>query len=235
MSFHSVKYPKKLLLVDDVALFLEMEKAFLSRKDFIIFTAGSGKEALQIHKKEAVDLILMDLYMPEMRGDEVCRTIRSDKDLKDVSIIMVTTSGNPEDIDICRLSGANEYITKPIDPKILMPKMFKLLNISERRNLRIPVNVEVYGKRETFTFYTVDLSFTGTLLETDNAFNAFNLDTSNSVYLSFNANHTKDQLKLKGEIVREAKRSPDGKYRYGLKFLKVDMEEKKIISSLLAS
>src|SRR3990172_4252938 len=64
---------KKVLLVDDVKLFLELEKTLLNRSNLQIFTASSGQEALEIHKREKADLILCDLYMPGMNGDEVCK------------------------------------------------------------------------------------------------------------------------------------------------------------------
>ena len=100
----------KVLLVDDIRLFLEIEQTLLNRPDITIFTATSGEEALAIHERENVDVILLDLLMPGMDGEKVCQYIRADKKLKGVSIIMVTTSTSPEDIERCIKAGANDYI-----------------------------------------------------------------------------------------------------------------------------
>ena len=84
----------KFLLVDDVELFLNLEKSFLDRESFIIDTARSGKEALEKIRADKPDLVLLDLYMPEMNGDEVCRQIKSDPLTRDIIVIMMIINPN---------------------------------------------------------------------------------------------------------------------------------------------
>ena len=108
--FNIVKYfnsskPKNILLADDDVNVLKLEKTFFQRKGFKVFTATSGKGALAIYDQETIDLIMLALYLPVMNGDEVCRKIRSDNQLRDISMIMVLPSSNPEDEAICRKSA----------------------------------------------------------------------------------------------------------------------------------
>ncbi len=226
-----VKGSRKILLVDDVKLFLEMEKTFLNRKGFIIFTASSGKEALEIHRREKVDLILLDLYMPEMDGEEVCRRIRRDGELKKVSIIMVTTSSKEEDIELCRRAGANDYITKPIDPKTLLSKISRLLNIPERRDVRVLVRIGVEGREDQVHFFgnTVDISLGGVLVEVDRPLN-IGEDVSLSLVLPQKAR----LIDLKGRVVRRAK--DDGEaYRYGIEFIGLGAKERLALKEFIES
>ena len=98
---------RKILIVDDLKPFIEEEKNILSRSDVHIFTATSGSEALSIHKNVKVDLMVVDLDMPSMTGDELCSLVRKDPDLKFVSILMVT---RPRETDIARCKNAARMI-----------------------------------------------------------------------------------------------------------------------------
>ncbi len=223
---------KKILLVDDARLFLEMEKTFLNRKNYRIFTATSGEEAIRIHRKEKVDLILLDFYMPGMRGDEVCRKIRCDDELKNVSIIMVTSSSRREDVEVCQLSGANDYITKPLNPKELIRKMTRLLNIPKRKEERVLVKVCIEGKDHYFTFFgnTVDISMTGMLMETEDG---VEVDKGESLMLFLPLPNRENLLRLKGRVVREAKKIPEGIARYGLQFMDLGWKERGLLKELI--
>src|SRR3990172_11551187 len=107
--------PKRLLLVADAALFLELERTVLQRTGYHIYTARSGEEALRIAHDIKPDLVLLDLNMPGMDGDEVCREIKGDPNLKDTFIIMVTGRGREEDRVRCIEAGSDGYFTKPIN------------------------------------------------------------------------------------------------------------------------
>ena len=72
-------HKKKVLLVDDVQLFLEQEKTFFNRNDFELLLARRGSEAIRIIREEKPELVFMDLYMPEADGDRCCHMIKSDK------------------------------------------------------------------------------------------------------------------------------------------------------------
>src|SRR4030042_859742 len=99
---------KKVLLVDDVRLFLHLEETFFKRTGCEILTASSGKEALEIAESRAPDLILLDYLMPDMTGDLVCREIRKREKLKTIPVVIVSTSASDSDIQKCFEAGAND-------------------------------------------------------------------------------------------------------------------------------
>ncbi len=92
---------KKILLVDDVELFLELEKSFLADLHYELLVARSGEEALEIVAAEPPSLILLDLYMKGIDGDEVCRRLRANREWRDLPVIMVTAAGKDEQVKRC--------------------------------------------------------------------------------------------------------------------------------------
>ena len=134
----------KILLVDDVDLFLELERAYLDGCGYDLITASSGEETLQRLEKISPDLLLLDFYMPGMDGDEVCRTIRKNPRWEKLSIIMVTAAGKPEEVQRCLQSGADDYVTKPVNKQELREKVARLLGEIKRRTAeRVAVQMPV--------------------------------------------------------------------------------------------
>ena len=105
---------RKLLLVDDVALFLQLEKTFLTRSTFKIDTATNGEEALKRARLGKPDLIVLDLHMPDMDGDVVCRLLKGDPDTSAIPIIMLSSGQKEEDRKRCLDAGCQAYLTKPV-------------------------------------------------------------------------------------------------------------------------
>ncbi len=121
----------KILLVDDEQDILEIVGYNLEKQGYKIFTASNGNEAIVKAKKEQPHLILMDIMMPYMDGIEACEKIRQIADLKDV-IIVFLTARNEDYSQIAGLnSGADDYINKPIKPKLLVSKVMSLLRRSK--------------------------------------------------------------------------------------------------------
>jgi CheY-like chemotaxis protein len=119
---------KKILIVDDLHTSIEKEKSILNRSDFMIFTTTSSRKALELHKSENMDLIVVDLDMPEVNGDELCFLIRKDPMMQQVSVIIVGTDSE-SDMNRFKRCQANAYITKPIRPLQLLEKVSQLLDI----------------------------------------------------------------------------------------------------------
>lgn len=117
-----------LLLVDDVELFLELERSYLDGCGYELEVARSGVEALQKVDSLNPQLVLMDLYMPGMNGDQVCRQLRASTQHKNIPILMVTAGGKQTEIDACLKAGCNDYITKPVNPQLLKDKVRRLLD-----------------------------------------------------------------------------------------------------------
>ena len=105
----------RILLVDDVRLFLELEKSFLHLAQAKILTAANGEEALAVVRKERPDLVFLDLYMPVLDGAACCSAIKSDPEISTTPVIMVTTGGKPEEVEQCRAAGCDGLLTKPVD------------------------------------------------------------------------------------------------------------------------
>ena len=105
----------RILVVDDVAVNREILKRRLVRRGFEITEAGGGREALEIIASEPVDLVLLDIMMPEVDGLEVVRTVRRTRSTEELPIIMVSAKSFSEDVTQCLDLGANDYVTKPVD------------------------------------------------------------------------------------------------------------------------
>lgn len=118
---------KKILLVDDSATVLLMERMILSRSSYDLVTAKDGLEGLEKAKQEKPDLILMDVVMPRMDGFEACRQLRAGGDTREIPIIMVTTRGELKSVESGYESGCSDYVTKPINGVELLSKVRNLL------------------------------------------------------------------------------------------------------------
>jgi two-component system, OmpR family, alkaline phosphatase synthesis response regulator PhoP len=117
----------KILLVDDEQDILEIVGYNLSQEGYNIVTASNGKEAIAVAKKELPHLIIMDVMMPEMDGMEACENIRKIPELANV-IITFLTARNEDYSQVAGLdAGADDYIAKPIKPKLLVSKVKALL------------------------------------------------------------------------------------------------------------
>ena len=114
---------KKILLVDDSATILMMERMILSKLPFDLVTAKNGEEAVAKSAAEHPDLILMDVVMPEMNGFDAVRLLRQQEGTREIPIIMVTTRGEMENIESAYALGCNDYVTKPINSVELVAKI----------------------------------------------------------------------------------------------------------------
>jgi two-component system alkaline phosphatase synthesis response regulator PhoP len=117
----------KILLVDDDPDILEIVSYNLVQEGFEIFTASNGKEAILKAIKEVPDLIIMDVMMPEMDGMEACENIRRIPALNHVIITFLTARSEDYSQVAGFDAGADDYITKPIKPKLLVSKVKALL------------------------------------------------------------------------------------------------------------
>ena len=117
----------KILLVDDEPDILEIVGYNLKKEGYQIFTASNGSEAVKFAKKIIPNLILLDIMMPEMDGIEACEKIRKIKSLDNVIISFLSARGEDYSQVAGFEAGADDYITKPIKPKVLVSKVTSLL------------------------------------------------------------------------------------------------------------
>ncbi|EMJ93238.1 response regulator [Leptospira alstonii] len=122
----AVLFRKKILLVDDDMRNIFALSKMLNEKGMNVLKAENGKNALEIlSENEDVDLILMDIMMPEMDGYEAMKKIRSDSKYKNLTIIALTAKAMNDDRQKCINAGANDYIAKPVD----MERLFSLMRV----------------------------------------------------------------------------------------------------------
>lgn len=120
----------KILLVDDEPDILEFLSYNLKKEGFNVYTANNGKEAIAVAKKENPQVIILDVMMPDMDGIETCREIREIPGLKDVMIAFLTAR-NEDYSQIAGFEvGADDYINKPIKPRVLISRIKALLRRS---------------------------------------------------------------------------------------------------------
>jgi len=117
----------KILLVDDEPDVIEIIKYNLEQDGYNVKTASNGKEALIKAKKSVPHLIIMDVMMPEMDGIEACENLRSEKIFNDTIIMFLTARGEDYSHMAAFDAGADDYVTKPIKPKIIVSKVKALL------------------------------------------------------------------------------------------------------------
>lgn len=118
---------QKILLVDDEQDILEFLSYNLKKEGYSVFTANNGKEAITIAKKVTPDLIILDVMMPDMDGIETCRGLREIPELKNVMIAFLTAR-NEDYSQIAGFDvGADDYINKPIKPRVLISRIKALL------------------------------------------------------------------------------------------------------------
>lgn len=113
-----------ILVVDDEPKILDIVKSYLGRSGYRALTAGTGKEALAALENNTVSLMLLDLMLPDLPGEELCRRVRSESDMP---IIMMTARVDEESIIHGLSIGADDYVTKPFSPRQLMARVEAVL------------------------------------------------------------------------------------------------------------
>ena len=126
---------EKILVVDDEEDILELLRFNLSREAYQVLCAVSGEEALRLVPSEIPSLIVLDLMLPGIDGLEVTRRLKNDPKAKSIPIVMLTAKGEEADIVTGLELGADDYITKPFSPRILVARVRAVL----RRKVKGPV------------------------------------------------------------------------------------------------
>lgn len=110
----------RILAVDDSPTILEMIKAILLSAGYEVITAADGAEALETARAEKPDLILLDVMLPKLDGYRVCRLLKFDQNYKGIPIIMLTAKTEEQSMATGIRTGANQYLTKPVEPEKLL-------------------------------------------------------------------------------------------------------------------
>jgi class 3 adenylate cyclase len=117
-----------ILVVDDLPQNVRLLEAVLAPRGYGVVTAASGREALERVNSGPIDLVLLDIVMPEMDGYEVCRALRADPKTSFLPVVMITASGEQEKVAAIE-AGADDFIAKPFDHAELLARVGSLLRI----------------------------------------------------------------------------------------------------------
>jgi DNA-binding response OmpR family regulator len=121
---------RKILVVDDEKKIVDILKAYLEKEGYAVITAYDGREALNSARRDLPDLIILDLMLPEVTGWDVCRELRKESD---VPVIMLTARDDTTDKIIGLELGADDYVTKPFEPKEVVSRVRAILRRSEKK------------------------------------------------------------------------------------------------------
>lgn len=123
---------KNILIVEDELRIRILLKDYFRKEGFKIYEAGDGEEALNSFSEHNIDLVVLDIMMPKINGFKVCETIRS---VSNIPIILLTAKEEEEDKLRGYDLGADDYVTKPFSPKVLVAKIKALLKRIENTNV----------------------------------------------------------------------------------------------------
>jgi len=118
---------EKILVVDDEEDILELVKHHLAREGYPVLCAESGEAALKKAKSDPPDLIVLDLMLPGKDGLEITRALKNDVKTRQIPIVMLTAKGEEADVVAGLELGADDYITKPFSPRVLVARLRAVL------------------------------------------------------------------------------------------------------------
>ena len=223
----------KILLVDDMSNFLDLEVSFLRRSDCTIITANDGVDALKKTKTERPDIVLLDIEMPRMTGIECCRIIKKDPSLKQIPVIMVTSTSKREE---SFAAGADDFWQKPISEVQFLEGIKKFVTIKDREDRRVAVGLQVdyrIGENadKVVQAFSKDVSRKGMFIITRDT-----LPIGSTVAIEFSLPGGR-QIKSNTEVMREVKDESGGHYvgGMGLQFVDLADEDQAALDAFLAS
>lgn len=218
---------KKILMMSRLQAIIDKEGDILHRGEYKIYTAMSGEEALKMLASQKMDLIIADLDSLGISGDKFCSTIKQENKMKGTFVILACNN-NEADIERCKKSGADFYLTKPIDAAELLKKIREVFHVQRRESLRIPVEVSVIGSCSYQTFFcnAVNISSTGLLIQTDRIFKKGDKVSCQLSLLGVR------QITVNSEVVRVMIKS-NNIYRYGIRFYDLKADTRSAIETYI--
>jgi len=136
---------KRILVIEDEKDILEVVRYNLAREGYKVRCARNGLDGLRVAQTELPDLIVLDLMLPEMDGLDICRFLKADRKTEDIPIIMLTAKTEETDIVLGLELGADDYITKPFSPKVLIARIKAVLRRKEKIETSKDKAVNIHG------------------------------------------------------------------------------------------
>lgn len=157
---------EKILIVDDEQDLVKLVRFNLEKDGYKVISASNGEDALLLARKERPDLIVLDLMLPGIDGLEVCKKLKTDTELVNIAVIMLTAKGEESDITLGLKLGADDYITKPFSPKELVARVQAVLrraktSLETKAYIEIDsLKIDVYKHEVTIKDEVVPLTLT---------------------------------------------------------------------------
>ena len=158
---------RHILVVEDDEDILELVAYNLVKAGYRVTRAATGREALARVAEEPPDLVVLDLMLPEIDGTEVCRRLKGDANTSAIPVVMLTAKGEESDIVAGLELGADDYITKPFSPQVLLARIRAVLRRKEKGDADADAVIRVHnlvihpGRREvSVDGQPVDLTYT---------------------------------------------------------------------------
>jgi len=146
---------KQILLVEDEADILEMVRYNIAREGYNVLCAQNGIDGLRIARSELPDLIVLDLMLPDMDGLDMCKSLKSDRKTEDIPIIMLTAKAEETDIVLGLELGADDYITKPFSPRVLIARIKAVFRRKQKTEVPKDKVLNIHGLTIDPTRYEV--------------------------------------------------------------------------------
>lgn len=135
---------EKILVVDDEDDILELVRYNLQKEGYELHGVTSGEAGIQKAKSLAPDLILLDLMLPGMDGLQTCRVLKSDPQTSSIPVVMLTAKGEDSDIVAGLELGADDYITKPFSPRVLLARVRAVLRRAKKNSEPAPAIIRIH-------------------------------------------------------------------------------------------
>jgi len=218
---------KKIVLADDVELFLMLEKTVFNREEFELITARDGRAILKIIREAEPALVFMNLYMPEMNGDDCCRIVKGNDASRHIPVIMVAQYGLEDDLKKCRLAGCDDILLKPINRDDFMTATRKYLRLQVRADKRVKARLPIHYSILSGDFlndYCIDLNTGGMFLETERP---FMVDTPLEIEFKLPANGSTIRCKARGAWVNDQiqRKKPNLPVGMGVQFVDISSSD----------
>lgn len=214
---------KKIVVVNDVKLLREIGKELFERRGYKVLLTNNSLEALEIIQKEKPALILLDHYMPEMNGDELCRIIKDNPKLSHIPVIIAITVGHPGEKEKCIEAGCNDCIIKPYEITALLEKLTSYLPLDVRQGPRFDIDGDVCSfkfQNKTHIGDVLNISQSGICIETEKL-----IPVGSRTALTLPLPNSDINIYTKAEIVRavelEDESALGSKWKIGIKFCEI--------------
>ncbi len=207
---------EKVLLVDDVRLFLEIQKGYFSGSSVVVLTAGNGEEALAVAESEVPNLIIIDKYMPVMDGISCCKAIRAHPKLCRIPVVLLSNDIKQREIEEYKAAGFNDWLPKQVERTVFLDTARKYLTSKLRRHVRVEFSaqVSVAGQAAAPIGTAIDLSQGGLCLESERPF-----PRDDQLTISFALPGNDAPLEIYAKVAWQ--RAVEGKSLVGFEFIEI--------------